>query len=61
MLLKIPGVTSATQSGDVTTIMTSQAESTLRELLALDQSLHSIEVQSPRLEDAFLALTGNHQ
>ena len=60
-LLKIPGVTSATQSGDVTTIMTSQAESTLRELLALDQSLHSIEVQSPRLEDAFLALTGNHQ
>jgi ABC-2 type transport system ATP-binding protein len=60
-LLNILGVTSATASGEITTIMTSQAESTLRELLALDQSLHSIEVQSPKLEDAFLALTGDHQ
>jgi ABC-2 type transport system ATP-binding protein len=60
-LLKIPGVASATRSGDVTTIMTGQAESTLRELLALDLGLHSIEVQSPKLEDAFLALTGDHQ
>ena len=60
-LLNMPGVTSATLNGEITTIMTSQAESTLRELLALDQVLHSIEVQSPKLEDAFLALTGDHK
>jgi ABC-2 type transport system ATP-binding protein len=59
-LLNIPGVTSATVSGEITTIITSQSESTLRELLALDPSLHSIDVQSPKLEDAFLALTGDH-
>jgi len=27
-------------------------------MLALDQELHSLEVQSPDLEAAFLALTG---
>lgn len=58
-LLNMPGVASVTVKGDVTTIVTSQAESTLRELLALDQALHSIEVQSPDLEDAFLALTAD--
>jgi ABC-2 type transport system ATP-binding protein len=60
-LLNIPGVTSATVNGEVTTILTGQAESTMRELLALDLSLHSIDVQSPKLEDAFLALTGDHE
>lgn len=60
-LLNIPGVTSATLTGELTTILTSQAESTLRELLALDPSLHSIDVQSPKLEDAFLALTGHQE
>jgi len=33
----------------------------MRELLALDPSLHSMDVQSPRLEDAFLALTGHQE
>jgi len=28
-------------------------------MLTLDQQLHSLEVQSPLLEDAFLALTSN--
>lgn len=60
-LMNMPGVTSSTVSGEVTTITTSQAEATLRELLALDQLLHSIDVQSPKLEDAFLALTGKHE
>jgi ABC-2 type transport system ATP-binding protein len=60
-LLNVPGVTSATVSGELTTILTSQAESTMREILALDPSLHSIDVQSPKLEDAFLALTGDHE
>lgn len=58
-ILAIPGVTTAEVTGTLSTITTTQPESTLRELLALDQSLHSIEVQSPALEDAFLALTSN--
>ena len=60
-LLNIPGVTSVSVNGEVTTILASQPEMTLRELLALDPSLHSIDVQSPKLEDAFLALTGDHE
>jgi len=58
-LLAMPGVTTAETIGTLTTVTTTQPEATLRELLALDQSLHSIEVQSPALEDAFLALTSN--
>jgi ABC-2 type transport system ATP-binding protein len=56
-LLAIPGVTSAQAIGPLTSITTTQTEATLREMLALDQNLHSLEVQSPALEDAFLALT----
>jgi ABC-2 type transport system ATP-binding protein len=56
-LLAIPGVTSAEVTGSTTTIYSTKPEATLRELLALDLALHSIEVQSPALEDAFLALT----
>jgi ABC-2 type transport system ATP-binding protein len=56
-LLAMPGVTNAEAIGPLTTISSTQAEATLREMLALDQSLHSLEVQSPALEDAFLALT----
>jgi ABC-2 type transport system ATP-binding protein len=60
-MLNMPGVRSATVHGEFTTIVASQPETTLRELLALDPSLHSIDVQSPKLEDAFLALTGDHE
>jgi ABC-2 type transport system ATP-binding protein len=56
-ILAIPGVTGAEISGTLTKITSTQPEATLRELLALDLSLHSLEVQSPALEDAFLALT----
>lgn len=56
-LLAIPGVTSAETNGPLASITSTQAEVTLREMLALDQKLHSLEVQSPALEDAFLALT----
>jgi ABC-2 type transport system ATP-binding protein len=45
--------------GSITVITSAQPEATLREMLALDQSLHSLEVQSPALEDAFLALIKN--
>lgn len=58
-LLAIPGVTSAETLGPTTTITSTQPEQTLRELLALDQTLHALEITSPALEDAFLALTTN--
>jgi ABC-2 type transport system ATP-binding protein len=58
-LLAIPGVTLAETGNVLTTITTTKPEATLREILALDQTLHSLEVQSPALEDAFLALTAN--
>jgi ABC-2 type transport system ATP-binding protein len=53
------GVTHSEKADGVTTLTSTQPESTLRELLALDQSLHSLEVAGPALEDAFLALTAN--
>jgi ABC-2 type transport system ATP-binding protein len=56
-LLAIPGVTSTETAGRLTTIISTQPESTLREMLALDQTLDSLEVTSPALEDAFLSLT----
>ena len=58
-LLAIPGVTTADRSGILPALTSTAPERTLRELLALDQTLHSLEVQSPALEDAFLALTAN--
>jgi len=56
-ILAIPGVTSAKALDNLIVIASVQPESTLRELLALDQNLSALEVQSPALEDAFLALT----
>jgi ABC-2 type transport system ATP-binding protein len=58
-LLAIPAVVRVESAGPLTVITSAQPESTLREMLALDQNLHSLEVQSPLLEDAFLALTSN--
>jgi ABC-2 type transport system ATP-binding protein len=58
-ILTMPGVTAATFDEGVTTITSSRPEPTLRELLALDSTLHSLEITSPRLEDAFLALTAD--
>ena len=58
-LLAMPGVSTVELYGKTTVITSTQPESTLREMLALDQQLHSLEVQSPALEDAFLALTSD--
>jgi ABC-2 type transport system ATP-binding protein len=58
-LLSVPGVTTAELTAGITVISSTEPERTLRELLALDQNLHSLEVASPALEDAFLALTSN--
>lgn len=57
-LLAMPGVSSVDATGELTCVTTHAAEATLREMLALDLQLHSLDVQSPALEDAFLALTG---
>jgi ABC-2 type transport system ATP-binding protein len=58
-LRAMPGVAAIETADGFTTVTTSQPETTLREMLALDQQLHSLEVSSPALEDAFLALTSN--
>jgi ABC-2 type transport system ATP-binding protein len=60
-LQAIAGVTVAEETGGIATITSTRPEATLRELLALDQSLHSIEVKAPALEDAFLALTADRE
>ncbi len=51
------GVQSVERIGAVVTLTVTAAEDVLRRLLAADASLHSLEVSSPNLEDAFLALT----
>jgi len=56
-LLAMPGVLRVEGPGANVTITSTQAESTLREMLALDSQLSALEVVSPALEDAFLALT----
>ena len=58
-LLAMPGVSGVQAHGDLTAITSATPEATLREMLALDQQLHALEVQSPALEDAFLALTSH--
>jgi ABC-2 type transport system ATP-binding protein len=50
-------VTSVEDAGSAMTLTSTKVEATLRELLAMDAELGSLEVQSPALEDAFLALT----
>ncbi len=58
-LLAMPGVVNVDELNGLTILTSSTPESTLREMLALDQHLSALEVQSPALEDAFLALTSN--
>ena len=58
-LRAIPGVTRVDLDNGLASITSTKPEATLRELLALDESLHSLEVQSPALEDAFLVLTAD--
>ena len=60
LIKAMPGVSHTESAGSATTlVMTTEPESTLREMLALDRSLNSLEVTSPALEDAFVALTSN--
>jgi ABC-2 type transport system ATP-binding protein len=56
-LRALPGVTSVEQSSDDVVVMTPRAEDVVREMLLRDETLSDLEIASPALEDAFLALT----
>jgi len=56
-IMNLAGVQKVEASDSSVTVTTSAPESTLRELLALDTELRGLDVRSPALEDAFLALT----
>jgi ABC-2 type transport system ATP-binding protein len=56
-LRTLPGVTSVEQSSDDVVVMTPRAEDVVREMLLRDETLSGLEIASPALEDAFLALT----
>jgi ABC-2 type transport system ATP-binding protein len=56
-LRTLPGVTSVEQSSDHVVVMTPHAEEVVREMLLRDETLSNLEIASPALEDAFLALT----
>ncbi|MGI4757620.1 MAG: ABC transporter ATP-binding protein [Janthinobacterium lividum] len=56
-LARIEGVRRVEHTGAGVTLTVENAESVLRTLLAQDATLHSLEVSSPALEDAFLELT----
>ena len=60
-LLNVRGITTVSLEGSLTTLKSTEPEATLRELLALDLTLGALEVQSPALEDAFLALTADRE
>jgi len=65
-LRQIPGVTEVKEDREAVEIHAVEAESIVRELLARDAGLSSLEIASAGLEEAFLALTqdtpreGNH-
>jgi ABC-2 type transport system ATP-binding protein len=56
-LRTLPDVVRVERNGAAVTMTVGSAEDVLRTLLAMDASLHSLEVSSPTLEDAFLVLT----
>jgi ABC-2 type transport system ATP-binding protein len=55
----LPGVTSVTFNERGVLLTASDAETVVREMLLRDETLSSLEIASPALEDAFLALTKN--
>ena len=56
-ILTLPTVTSVIENAGITTITTQHAEQVIREMLLADSTLSGLEIASPALEDAFLALT----
>jgi ABC-2 type transport system ATP-binding protein len=56
-IVNLAGALKVEVDGSIVIVTTSAPESTLRELLALDPELCGLDVRTPALEDAFLALT----
>jgi ABC-2 type transport system ATP-binding protein len=56
-LWALPGVIDVEQVGNHMCVTAGNAEGVLRKMLACDENLSELEVVSPGLEDAFLALT----
>ena len=57
LLQSLPTVTSVERNGEATIVTAVNAEDVVREMLLRDESLSGLEIASPALEDAFLALT----
>lgn len=55
----LPGVLTVVQDREALVVETPAAEELVRALLAKDATLHSLEITSGGLEDAFLAITQN--
>ena len=58
-LCTLPGVTNVEYNEGTVVVTASEAETVVREMLLRDETLSGLEVASPALEDAFLALTKN--
>ncbi len=58
-LLTLPSVTDVRFNEGVVTVTAWDAEIAVREMLLRDETLSSLEIAGPALEDAFLALTRN--
>jgi ABC-2 type transport system ATP-binding protein len=58
---ELPGVTSVGGVGDLVELATTDAEATLRALLARHDALPDLEVRGATLEQAFLQLTSQHR
>ncbi|MBB5344666.1 ABC transporter ATP-binding protein [Tunturibacter empetritectus] len=57
LLQSLPTVTSVERNGEATIVTAVNAENVVREMLRRDETLSGLEIASPALEDAFLALT----
>ena len=55
----LPTVTAVEFASGTTVVTATDAENVVREMLSRDETLSGLEVASPALEDAFLALTKN--
>lgn len=58
-LYTLPGVANVEYNEGAVVVTASEAEAVVREMLLRDETLSGLEVASPALEDAFLALTKN--
>lgn len=56
-LIGLPTVSDVIQDREALIITAEDAEHVVREMLLRDRTLHDLEISSPALEDAFLALT----